>query len=344
MTSPSAPVALRTRRARTWSSFGQLGRRPSEYEIVTHDMNHTLGAVPLEMGPEVHGNRWLMRHRDGIALKLDTLPGFRDPDQMTYRKYTQAMDQQETYVDGLLQQYGEVRDSDRALGAQALDTLAAALTPTRYLGHGLQMLSAYVQQLARSSYLGNCAAFQTADQLRRVQRVALRTRQLAAAHPERGFGRGERAAWQDDADWQPAREASERLLVAYDWDQAFVGLNLVVKPVADELFLNAFADVARRHGDELDALLAENLFLDAQRSRRWTAAACRAMAGADEANAGVLRERLAQWRPHGMAMIESGSRLLARHAVAGTSPKALADDAWNGWTVFLAEAGLGPPA
>ena len=67
MTSPSEPVALRTRRAKTWSSFGQLGRKPSEYEVVTHDMNHTVGAIPLEMGSEVHGNRWLIRHRDGRA-------------------------------------------------------------------------------------------------------------------------------------------------------------------------------------------------------------------------------------------------------------------------------------
>ena len=36
------------------------------------------------------------------------------------------------------------------------------------------------------------AAFQTADQLRRVQRVAYRTRQLADAYPDRGFGSVER--------------------------------------------------------------------------------------------------------------------------------------------------------
>ena len=61
MTQPSAPTTLRTRRVKTWSSFGNLGRKPSEYEIVTHDMNHTVGATPLEMGPEVHGNQWLLR-------------------------------------------------------------------------------------------------------------------------------------------------------------------------------------------------------------------------------------------------------------------------------------------
>ncbi len=284
MTQPSAPTALRTRRVKTWSSFGNLGRKPSEYEIVTHNMNHTVGTTPLEMGPLVHGNQWLLRHRDGIALKVAGLESFRDPDQMTYRKYTQAMDERETYVDGLLQNYSEVQRSDHKLSPAALDLLAAALTPARYLGHGLQMVSAYVQQLAHSSYLANCAAFQTADQLRRVQRVAYRTRQLAAAHPERKFGFTERRRWEGDLEWQPTREAIEKLLLAYDWDQAFVGLNLVVKPVVDALFLKGFGDLAREHGDELDALLAEDLYLDAQRSRRWTVEACRAMVKADAAN------------------------------------------------------------
>ena len=217
------------------------------------------------------------------------------------------------------------------------------MTPTRYLGHGLQMLSAYVQQLAHSSYIANCAAFQTADQLRRVQRVAYRTRQLADAHPGRGFGSGERTTWQTDADWQPVRQAIERLLVCYDWDQAFVGLNLVVKPVADELFLKVFADLAREHGDHFDALIAENLFLDAQRSRRWTIAACLAMVEADVGNAKVLRETLARWYPTGQTMIESASRLLARHASPTTS-QAIADRASTGWESFLSETGLGARA
>lgn len=339
MTNPAAPAVLRTRKSKTWSSFGNLGRKPSDYEVVTHNMNHTVGAVPLEMGPQVHGNQWLMRHRDSVALRLDALDAFRDPDQMTYRKYTQAMDQQETYIDGLLQQYSDVVESDRTLSPDCIAFLASALSPARYLGHGLQMISAYLQQLARSSYVANCAAFQTADQLRRVQRVAYRTRQLANAHPEGGFGTLERATWQDDSDWQPLRKAVEKLMVTYDWDEAFVALNLVVKPLVDELFLRVFAAIAREHGDELDALIAENLFLDAQRSRRWTVDACQAIIKVDGANAEVLRMHLSKWRPYGLEIINAASRLLARHApvskVTDVELRVTAE-----WTAFLSNAGL----
>jgi toluene monooxygenase system protein E len=202
------------------------------------------------------------------------------------------------------------------------------------------MLSAYLQQLARSSYVANCASFQTADQLRRVQRVAYRTRQLASAHPQAGFGRVERAVWEKDADWQPVRQAIEQLLVAYDWDEAFVGLNLVVKPLADELFLKAFAGAAREAGSELDALLAENLFLDAQRARRWTAEASRLLMRKPE-NASRLRALVASWQPAAERLAESGARLLTRHNRAGQATP-LAEHVIVEWQRFLVDAGLDP--
>lgn len=74
------------------SAFGKLGRRPSEYEIVTHKMNHTLRDPPLELSPDSQGNRWLMRHRDGIRLRVPDWDAFRDPDQLTYRKYVTIQD------------------------------------------------------------------------------------------------------------------------------------------------------------------------------------------------------------------------------------------------------------
>lgn len=342
MSTLSTPGTLRNRRVRTWSSFGNLGRKPNEYEVVTHNMNHTIGAMPLEMSADVHGNRWLIKHRDGIALKVAALDSFRDPDQMTYRKYTQSMDQQETYVDGLLQQYAGEKNSDLALSSEALHFLSTALTPARYLGHGLQMVSAYMQQLAHSSYLANCAAFQTADQLRRVQRVSYRTRQLAQAYPNEGFGTAERATWEMHAGWQATREAIEKLMVAYDWDQTFVGLNLVVKPLADQLFLHTFAAIARSQGNELDALIAENLWLDAQRSRRWTIDACKAMRLADNNNQAVLQDRLAQWALVGQKMIDSTSLMLAADADPAQA-SAIASAVQAAWVQYLGDAGFSLP-
>jgi toluene monooxygenase system protein E len=340
MSEHSNVVRARRPKTKTWSRFGNLGRKPNEYEIVTHDLNHTItGPTPLEMGPDVQGNVWLKRHRDSMPLTVPDWNGFRDPDQMTYRKYNTVQDQQETYVDGLMAEFTS-KQSDYSLSTQAVDLLAGVLTPSRYLSHGLQMLSAYVQQLAPSSYIANCATFQTADQLRRVQLAAYRAKQLSETYPDRNFGAGERATWERAPGWQPIRELVERLLIAYDWHDAFIGTQLVLKPVTDLLTLREFANVASVQGDDLDALIADNLFNDAARSQRWTAACTRFLIGATDGNRAALLETLARWRHLGEAAIAGGAELLAPYA----GGDAVAGHVREAWAGLLAEAGLGPDA
>jgi toluene monooxygenase system protein E len=339
MSENSNVVRARRPKTKTWSRFGNLGRKPNEYEIVTHDLNHTItGPTPLEMGPDVQGNLWLKRHRDSMPLTVQDWNGFRDPDQVTYRKYNTLQDQQETYVDGLLAEFTS-KNSDASLTPAAVDLLAGVLTPSRYLSHGLQMLSAYVQQLAPSSYMANCATFQTADQLRRVQLAAYRAKQLSETFPERNFGVAERAQWERAPGWQPIRELTERLLIAFDWHEAFIGTQLVLKPLTDLLTLQEFAAAARAQGDDLDALVADNLFKDSERSQRWTAACTRFLIDAGAGNRAALLETLARWRPLGEAAIAGGAALLAPYAAG-----AIADRVRQGWDALLMESGLGADA
>jgi len=356
-------------RSKTWSSFGKLGRKPNEYEIVTHNMNHTFkqnGTEPLEMGANVQGNLWLRTHRDQHIFGVTNWDDFRDPDELTYRKYCQLQDEQETYVDGLLKDFTQVKKADAGLGDVALQFLYLAMTPCRYLGHGEQMLSAYIQQLAPSSYVGNCATFQTADTLRRVQRVAYRTKQLHNAHPERGFGSAEREVWERDADWQPVRKAIETLLLCYDFDSAFVGFQLVVKPLIDNLFLNQFAHVARSLGTDIDALIADNLYVDSLRSQSWTIAMTRFVQKQNPASRDIFRQLLAEQSGLADTVISAGARLLARHASTATAQgfSIREDNRWFGkgfgttsavadviqsrvrsdWMTLINEAGLGSDA
>jgi hypothetical protein len=320
---------------KTWSAFGNLGRRPSEYEIVTHKMNHTLRDPPLELGPDSNGNLWLVRHRDRVRLAVRDWNAFRDPDQLTYRKYVTCQDKSETYLDAIIEEF-----SRSGRPESGPDFLQACLTPSRFLSHGLQMVSAYLQQLAPSTYVGNCAAFQTGDQLRRVQRVAYRTKQLDHAYPSRLFGKTERNAWEQMPEWQGLRKGIERLLVTFDWDDVFVGINLVIKPLADEFTLRQFAVVARHRNAELDALVADNLFLDADRSRRWTAALTRFAIADDCANRKHLQDLVAKWRPVGDEILETWSRLLASFSAGLTSSDQIAAAAACAWQDFLHAAGL----
>ncbi len=329
----------RERRRKTWSSLGDLGRKPTEYEVVTHGMNHTAGETPLEMGPDVHGNVWLKKYRDDIALKVDNWDEFRDPDQLTYGKYVRLQDEQEAYVDNLLEEYTERRPSDETLSSAALACLGSCLTPGRYLVHGQQMMAAYIQQIAASSYVANGASFQAADQLRRVQRIAYRTKQLDLAHPTHGFGSNERGIWESDPLWQPMREATERLLVTFAWDEALIATNLVVKPICDDIFLRQFARVARSLDAGLDALIADNLYRDTERHQRFATAACRHAIAADRANRDVIWGHVEAWQEAGEAIVVAGAKLVAQHAdgmVAGEVEAELR----SAWQQLQRDAGL----
>src|ERR1700749_4461593 len=92
-------------RRRTWSAFGDLHRLPSEYEIVTHDTNYTLRKnrdAALEQNPSSPSNLWLLTYREKPPLRADDWLGFRDPDELTYRRYVTVQQQQETIVAGIL--------------------------------------------------------------------------------------------------------------------------------------------------------------------------------------------------------------------------------------------------
>ncbi len=325
----------RRRRAKTWSELGDLGRKPTTYEIVTHGMNHTMGDTPLELGPDVNGNDWLRTYRDGMALANVDWEGFRDPDQLTYETYCAMQDEAETHVDALLDRFDGNADSDADASPELVEYQARVMTPSRYPAHGLQMLSAYVQQLAPSAYVANCASFQAADLVRRIQRIALRTKMLGLAHPDAGFGSDERTSWETADDWQPVRRAIEEALLVYRWDQALVVTQVMLKPVLDLLFLDAYADEVGNLGGDLDSLLFANLAIDGGRSRRWTAELIRHIVASDDANGEVIDGVVDEWSDRTDDIIAAGARLVATGV--GRTAEELADATRSAHRDFLGE-------
>ena len=286
------------RRLKTWSSLGQLRRIPSEYEVVTHNLNYTTRpnrSSALESNPTSPANMWLLTYRDKSLLQADDWLGFRDPDEITYRKYVTMQDEQETVVEGVLDEYGPAQ-RDALLADQWVEGLATLFTPTRFPVHALQMWTAYLGHMAPASYISNCAVFGAGDLLRRVSLVAYRTRQLADATSS-SIGRTERAIWERNEAWQPARRALEELLTVYDWGECFTAMNLVIRPTLDHILLGQLANAAHDAGDELTWLLLGNLAADADRCTRWSTALARYAIEQRAGNRDVLQRWVARWTP-----------------------------------------------
>jgi len=192
--------------------------------------------------------------------------------------------------------------------------------------------------MAPASYISNCAVFGAGDLLRRVSLVAYRTRQLAEAT---GSSIGsERIMWERNEDWQPARQALEQLLTAYDWGECFTAMNLVLRPTLDNLLIRQLANVAHDNNDDLTWLLLGNLTVDADRCTRWSTALAEYAIEQRSANRDVLQRWVARWTPRAEAAAAGLGRLFEQLPSGGRSAGTVANAANSARCRVLNEAGL----
>ena len=254
---------------RTYWHLLQQRRMPTEYEIVTSKLLCYTGEgfTGKRFELDVPLKDWYRHYQEESPLVCTSWEKFYDPRETTYTKYTGLQREKEIFVDGILEEI-ETTGYDAHLRPSWLHVLARVVAPFRYPGHGFQMIASYIGQMAPSGRITIAAALQSADEMRRIQRIAYRVRQLQKIYP--GFAADSKTLWQSDPMWQPLRQVVERLLIAYDWGESFVGLNLVVKPLIDELFMKYFSDVALREDDYLLGQIFYSLNEDCQWHRQWS--------------------------------------------------------------------------
>jgi toluene monooxygenase system protein E len=141
--------------------------------------------------------------------------------------------------------------------------------------------------------------------MRRLQRIAYRTAQLNAhwpgrdPHEHQGF-------WEDAAAFQPLRELIERALVTYDWGEAFVALNLVIKPPLDQLINHELAGaLAAANGDPILRGIHFSLDEDARWHREWADGLVQVAISDRPANAEVIQDWIDRWQLRTMVAVEA---------------------------------------
>jgi toluene monooxygenase system protein E len=316
-------------------------KKPSEYEVVTARLHfhYRRQPAPFELDPNTPINAWYLKYREGSPLQADDWEGFRDPHQLTYRLYVQRQADREGYLDNLVDEF-ERRNHDASLQGRWVQVLDRLYLPARFLMHTLQMTALYMAQMAPSSFMTNAAYFQAADELRRIQWTAYRAKSLALNHDAAlASSAHTRQRWEEDGAWQPCREAVEKMLIAYDWGEAFVALNVAVKPVVDVVFNMQLAELARAHDDDLLALMLDDFALDSQRSRDWSAALVKYAVAQRPANQGLLEQWVEKWKPlayRGMAGVVE----LFGQAPRPLAPQTVSAQARAAHHAFLARCGL----
>lgn len=279
---------------KTYWHLEGLRRPPTDYEIATskllyHPARGFEVDVPLA--------DWYRRHQKNSPLTLSDADLFKDPRETTYTSYTKLQRDQELEVNRILVDM-EDPAYDRSLSDAWVSVLARVVSPLRYPLHGMQMIAAYVGQMAPGGRIAVAALFQSGDEIRRIQRLAYRIRLLQETRPS--FGRDGKEIWERDPMWQPMRKLIERLLVTYDWAEAFVALNAVLKPLFDELFTMQFGALAEQSGDPLLARLMRSFDADCRWHRDWTRALVSLAVTEHPDNRSLIRGWIRRW--HGEAL------------------------------------------
>lgn len=290
-------------RRRTWWHLEGQSRRPSDYEIATSKL---LWAPERGYAVTTPVTEWMHAHQRGRSFTCRDWDAFRDPRETTYKKYIELQRDRETFVDGLLGLADDGRD-DAQLAPRWVTVLDRVFAPLRYPGHALQMVAAYVGSMAPGGRVVVACLLQSADEMRRVQRLAYRLKLLQRTHPH--VGADSRGVWERDPLWQAMRELMERLLVAHDFDEALVALTLAVKPAFDELYMGRFAALAAAAGDLVLAQMFRSLDEDCRWHRDWSSALVAMLAAEDGKNAVRIGELRETWQPRVAAAITPFDRL-----------------------------------
>lgn len=281
---------------KTYWHLLQQRRMPTEYEIVTSKLLCYTGEgfTGKRFEVDVPLLDWYKRFQQDSPLTCSSWEQFRDPRETTYTKYTEIQRDKEIFVDGILEEI-ETSGYDGQFSPQWLHVLSRVVAPLRYPGHGLQMVASYIAQMAPSGRIVITATLQAGDEMRRVQRIAYRACQLQRVY--RGFATDSKALWESDPLWQPLRFAIEKLLVCYDWAESFVALNLVLKPLIDEMFMSHLSDLALREGDYLLGQVFYSLNEDCRWHRDWSQALTRMLIADNPLNRDTIQGWVEKWRP-----------------------------------------------
>jgi toluene monooxygenase system protein E len=281
---------------KTYWHLLQQRRMPTEYEIVTSKLLCYTGEgfTGKRFELDVPLKDWYRRYQEESPLVCSSWEKFRDPRETTYTKYTDLQRGKEIFVDGILDEI-ELTGYDGHLRPAWLHIFPRVVAPFRYPGHGFQMIASYIGQMAPSGRVTIAAALQSADEMRRIQRIAYRIRQLQQLYP--GFAADSRTLWQMDPAWQPLREIIEKLLITYDWAESFVGLNLVLKPLVDELFMKYVSDLALHQDDYLLGQIFYSLNEDCQWHRQWSDSLVRMAMVDNVANKDTIQGWINRWYP-----------------------------------------------
>ncbi len=173
--------------------------------------------------------------------------------------------------------------------------LFSSLQVPAFVEHGLWFALATAARDCLSDTVATCVCLQAAHKQRSAQAIVLYAMDL-----EPRLGRElpiepARAAFMDDAAWQPTRRYLEQLAATADWGEVLVAANLCFEPIVATLIRRELGTrAAAAHGDTVTPVLARAETQEWDWARRWMVELTRFLVD-DEDHGDRNRATIARW-------------------------------------------------
>lgn len=290
--------------SRDYNYFTPKGRKPSNYEDVTVDVQPDPTRHLLQGWIYAFGDGMPSYTEEWTKLKLSDWHVFRDPneewDRTFYVRQANTVRQFQQNV-AVAHSVNAVANWDKSW-TQMVQTHVGALMHPEY-GLGMHVFTP-AQRDAPSNMINNAICVNGMDKLRFSQDMALYNLELSDVIE--GFdGTLHKPAWLNDPAWQGVRENVEQIMVTRDWAEQLVATNLVYEPLVNELFRSQFVmQFAAPHGDYLTPMVVGAAEADYERNLAYTLDLFRLLV--DDAEHGTENRRLigawlAKWTPYSVA-------------------------------------------
>lgn len=255
---------------RTFGYYKPAGKRPTEYEDLTCDMQSDPSHFAFQ--------GWPIRFDDGrnpiiaesTVLRSSDWFAFRDPNKTMNRGYVSSTNEVEKglahSVNGAIQAgHFEFANPEWVEGP-----LAKHFMTYPYVNYGLFLALCYAEREALSDTVTLPIVFEATDKLRQLQDSVYYSFDLAEAFPR--FSDADAAqTWKNDPIWQGARKAIEFLIASSDWMEVVVAANLCFDRIFGELAKKQyFGRFAAANGDLVTPLLIASGEGDDARTLTWT--------------------------------------------------------------------------
>ncbi|MGE0482542.1 MAG: phenol hydroxylase [Gammaproteobacteria bacterium] len=250
------------------------------------------------------------------AIRMADYDDLVDPRQYYYGTWTiqrgKQQDSQEKNFE-FVEKRGLVDSLDQAWK----DRLARLVLPVRHVAWAANNNNNYIAAYGYGAPLTSAASMHMMDHLAVAQYVS-RVGLLLAGN-EMTCLDAAKAAWMNDAMWQPMRALVEESMVTRDWFELFLVQNLLIDGTVHPLVFDRFDKVLVAHGGAVFSMLAEFMVDWYAESSRWVDAVIKRVASESADNAAQCSGWLASWMPR----VQGALQPLAEYAFDGQAAETI---------------------